>query len=333
MNGTEPRKNRRVHLLGPTSDLPSAVREALSAIGVTRDLSPSTRVAIKPNLTYPYYKPGVTTAPAVLEAIIQAVKDYTNRIAVVETDGGYGAWAASEAFAGHDLPRMRLRYGIDVVNLCEEPAEDITFSSGGRTHRVPLPTRLLDATDVFLTVPVPKIHCMTGVSLSFKNQWGCVPDTMRLRRHYVFDDAIVAINRALRPKVLADGTYFLDGNGPMDGTAVKMGLIIAATDPGAFDRYVSELMGIPWRRIRHFRAAAAAGEFVEDLVDISCNVGPTSVTTHKFRLRRSLRNNIALLAFRSRGLTWLGYESWLGRVVLHGMLYAVAGRPVNHRSR
>jgi hypothetical protein len=83
-------------------------------------------------------------------------------------------------------------------------------------------------------VSLSRIHCMTGLTLSYKNQWGVVPDTMRLRRHYVFDDAIVAINRALRPAVLADGTFFLDRSGPMEGDPVPMGLILGATDPGAF---------------------------------------------------------------------------------------------------
>ncbi len=32
------------------------------------------RVAIKPNLTYPIYKPGVTTSPAILEALIRTLQ-------------------------------------------------------------------------------------------------------------------------------------------------------------------------------------------------------------------------------------------------------------------
>jgi uncharacterized protein (DUF362 family) len=123
----------------------------------------------------------------------------------VETDGGYGAWQATQAFAGHGLDALGEEFGVQVVNLCDEPREWIEFRSGGRTHQLPLPTRLLHETDLFVSMPVPKIHCMTGLTLSYKNQWGCIPDTMRLRRHYVFDDAIVAINRALRPVVLADG--------------------------------------------------------------------------------------------------------------------------------
>jgi uncharacterized protein (DUF362 family) len=151
---------------------------------------------------------------------------------------------------------------------------------------------------------------------------------MRLRRHYIFNDAIVAINQALKPVVVADGTYFLDENGPLDGTPVQMDLIIAATSAGAFDRYVSELMGYSWKKVPHLRRAAALGDMPQRLEDIHSNIAPSEARRHTFQLKRTLRNYIALSGFKSRFITWLGYESWFGRVVLHGILYAVAGKSV-----
>ncbi len=46
------------------------------------------RVFIKPNLTFPTFKPGVITNPACLEQLIIALKDYTDDITVGEADGG-----------------------------------------------------------------------------------------------------------------------------------------------------------------------------------------------------------------------------------------------------
>lgn len=66
----------------------------------------------------------------------------------------------------------------------------------------------------------------------------------------------------------------------------------------------------------------------QSLAEIDCNVLPAAVSTRRFTLRRTMRNWIALAGFRSRAITWLGYESWFGRTVLHGILYAIAGRPV-----
>ena len=303
----------------------AAVRSALTESGILDRITDGTRVALKPNLTYPYHRPGVTTTPALLREAVKIIRERTSRIAVVETDGGYGAWQAVHAFEEHGIYLLGREFGVEVLNLCELPREDIEFDTIWGRYRLPLPTRLLRETDLFLSMPVPKIHCMTGVSLGYKNQWGCVPDLMRLRRHYIFSDAIVAINRALHTAVLGDGTWFLDDSGPMEGTAVRMNMVIASQDVGAFDLYTSELMGYPWKRIPHLKRAVALGHMPRSLGDITFNVSPQQARTKVFRLHRTLRHWIALTGFKSRTITWLGYESWFGRVVLHAILYAICG--------
>jgi len=319
---------RRVSVQKSTGRLAEAVAKALDDAGLLKRLDSSSRIALKPNFTYPYFKEGVTTSPNAIRETVKVLRDYTSHIALVETDGGYGAWLANEAFSGHGVNDLAKEFGIEIVNLCDEPQRLIDFQAGNRTYRLPLPVRLLEHTDLLISMPVPKIHCMTGLSLAYKNQWGCIPDTMRLRRHYIFDAAIVAINRALRPAVLADGTWFLDQTGPMEGHPVRMDLVIAASDAGTFDRYVSELMGYPWQRVSHLRCAAALGDMPERLEDIVYNAAPHVISQHRYTLRRSFRNWIALSGFKSRFMTWFGYESWFGRVVLHGILYAIAGRPI-----
>jgi uncharacterized protein (DUF362 family) len=319
---------RRVSVQSIKSGIHEAVLESMKGAGLLERLINSPRVVLKPNFTYPYYKPGVTTSPQVIRAAVKILREYTPHIAIVETDGGYGAWQASEAFAGHGMHSLSKEYGVEIVNLNEEPRELISFRSGRQNHQLPLPTRLIHETDFFITMPVPKIHCMTGLTLAYKNQWGCIPDIMRLRMHYIFDDAIVAMNRVLKPAVLADGTYFLDRNGPMDGHPVRMNLIIAASDTGSFDRYVSELMGFPWQRVSHLKRAAEIDDMPRHLSEITYNIPPDKLRVRTFRLKRSLRNWIALTGFKSRFLTWFGYECWFGKVVLHSILYAIAGKPV-----
>jgi len=177
-------------------------------------------------------------------------------------------------------------------------------------------------------MPVPKIHAMTVLSLGFKNQWGCIPDNMRLRLHHIFNELIVHINKLLNPYVISDGKYFLDKNGPMDGEPIKMDLIIAANSVGAFDRYVSELMGISYKNVPHLREAALMGELPDNLSEINYNVHPDINRNQLFELKRNFRNYIALAGFNSRFLTWLGYESWFGKEILHKLLYLVTSRPI-----
>jgi len=320
---------KRVTLL-KIENISDTTNECLKRTGILDNIDKYTRIALKPNLTYPYYKRGVTTSPIVIRETVKILREYTAHISIVETDGGYGAWKAEEAFSNHGLYALRDEYGIEVVNLMDESCEPISFRSRWRTYQLPLPSRLLHDTDLLISMPVPKIHGMTGLTLSYKNQWGCIPDIMRLRRHYIFDDAIIAINRALRPAVLADGTYFLDQHGPMEGNQVRMDMIIGASDAGAFDRYVSELMGFPWQGVSYLKRAVKLGDMPAMLNDIEYNISPTEAQSHVFRLKRTMRDWIALIGFRSRFMTWLGYECWFGRVVLHQILYAIVGKPIKH---
>jgi len=315
------------------SSLREAVQEALEWIAWRDRVPENGRVCIKPNLTFPQYKPGVTTSPAALRACIEVLRQRTHRIAVVESDGGYGAWKAAEAFRGHGLDAMCRELDVELVNLSAEPAEPIAFQARGREHRIALPVRLLHDCDVFVTMPVPKVHCMTYLSLGYKNQWGCVPDSMRLRLHHLFADAIVAINRALKVRLcVGDGTYFLNRQGPMDGDAIPMNLIIAATDPGSFSAYVARLMQMDWRKARHLRRAVRLGDMPADLSGVRMNVRPEEMATRRFYLRRSLRNYAILPAFRYRALTHLYYESRLG-LLAHRILYALVGKMEETKAR
>ena len=317
---------KRVACVRITHSFKEAIREALQWVRWEEIITEGARVCIKPNLTFPRYKPGVTTSPQVLRAFLEILRERTDKIAVVETDGGYGSWKVADAFVGHGYDGICAELGVELVNLGDEPTESIRFGSRSKQWELPLPTRLLRHTDVFVSMPVPKVHAMTYLTLAYKNQWGCIPDPMRLRRHFLFDDAVVAINKALKPKIiLGDGTYFLDRQGPMDGDPVLMNLIIAATDAGSFSLYTSELMKIDWHKAPHLRKAVASGDMPASLAEIEVNVPPEAMNDREFHLRRSFRNYLVQPAFRSSYLTWVYYESWLG-LLLHRILYSIARR-------
>jgi uncharacterized protein (DUF362 family) len=229
----EPPRRRRPHGPGATDmkarvyvgrfdESPGALRarvhEALSFVQTGRFLSPDSRVFLKPNFTYPFYKAGVTTSPAVIEAVVEYLKEWTSRVTIVESDGGAHAWKAEAAFEGHGIPDLCRRYGISCVSLTNLPREMAEAEIGGRRVRIELASPMLHESDLFITLPVPKRHVMTGVSLAFKNQWGCIPDVKRLRNHPDLPYKVLAINKLLRTRIaLFDGTYFLDRTGPMDG--------------------------------------------------------------------------------------------------------------------
>ena len=176
---------------------------------------------------------------------------------------------------------------------------------------------------------VPTVHCMTKITLSLKNEWGCLPDTMRLKNLYVFDEIIGQVCEKLKFRyALLDGKYGLDKNGPMLGEPADLNWFVGANSLGAFDLIVSEMMGFDWKKIRHLKMAEKYGHMPKraDIITI----GDIISLRKKFVLKRDLWNHLALLAFYSKKLTNFFYLSrWSG--ILHDVMYIFRKRPINQQ--
>lgn len=319
----------RVYVSNIEDNLPGKVEAAFQWINWKSIVKPSARVFIKPNFTFPFYKPGVTTSPEVLEAIVAFLKTRTDHVMIGETDGGANSWKVETAFENHDLPRICAKYDVQMVNLCKTPREMVELPLQRGKVRLELPRVLLKETDVFITVPVPKIHCMTKVSLALKNQWGCIPAAeKRFRYHSHFDEMICHLNLAFETRiVVGDCTYMLTGNGPMFGEQVKADMLVVSDNLGAFELSMLHLMGLETWNIGHIEMAQRMGIIPASLDGTEFNNDWRALRSDKFFLKRTIQNYIALAGFKSRLITWLGYESACA-IPLHKLLYAIKENPL-----
>jgi uncharacterized protein (DUF362 family) len=305
----------------PPQCLNDILAEAMGWIGAEAIIKPGVRVFIKPNLTWRVPTPGVTVTPTFLRALVENLLALTPNITVGESEGGQASFQAEEAFESHGLYTLERNHGIRVMNLSKQEHEIATATVAGKCISVLLPSVLLHETDVFVTVPVPKVHAMTGVSLGFKNQWGCLGDKMRVTRHPQFEHTILAINKLLKPRFcIFDGTYFLDHTGPMVGEAVPMNLVIAGNDVGAASLACCEIMKVDPMSIAHHRLARHEGLFPHSVSEIEFNRKPVDFVQRSFRLRRSFINYIQLAAFKNVILNRLFYDS-LFADLLHEVLW------------
>jgi uncharacterized protein (DUF362 family) len=286
------------------------IRESLEFIGWESLIPRNARVFVKPNLTWKSPLPGVTVTPAFIAAAVEVLRERSSKIIIGESDGGYHSFQAEEAFASHGLYEVAKRFGVDVVNLTRLPSQMVTGSVAGRAVEVELPKLLLEEVDVFLTMPVPKVHSNTTVSLGFKNQWGCLPNPMRLRQHANFVEKVILINRVLKPRIaLFDATYMLNKNGPMIGEPVETRLIIAANDAGAGSLVCSEIMRVnPWS-VKHHRVARGEGMMPPSLASVTLNQPIARFQKDRFYVQRNLVNWASLAAFHSKFLTKVLYDS------------------------
>jgi len=304
-----------------------ALHDLVDWLDLDQSISRDAHIILKPNFTYPYYKEGVTTSPSLIDAVVNTLRDISPRISIVESDGGANAWSAEKAFESHNVFEICKRYEIRAVNLTREPRIWIDREVHNVKCRLELPHLLLDERNFFVTLPVPKVHAMTRVSLAFKNQWGCFPNVKRLRNHSKFTYYVIGINQVIEPRLaIFDGTYFLNLNGPVRGEAVRKNLIISG-NAGVASRVCCEIMGINAHKVRHLRLATTMGMMPKNLKEIALNVSSLEpFMGPQFRLQRTWMNWYALAAFHSRFLTRIIYDSTFAKTI-HSILYLIRGAP------
>lgn len=308
------------------------IQQGLEYIEFDRLVSQDARIFIKPNLTFPTYRPGVMTSPMAIEAAILAVREYTPHIYIGDADsGGYNRFSMDEVYRKTGLWQFAEKYSVQVVNLSKVGRRTTAFHYLNRNFSLELPSLLTDEIDLLITMPVPKVHANTGVSLTFKNQWGCIPEpTDRLALHPYLKHVVLEVNKAVKARVaIIDGKYGLNINGPMRGCPIELNWVLVTSDIGAGARLACELMQIPLEKITHLRYARQLG-FIPDFNEIEINQGIQPFLKEKFVLKRKWTDYPGLIAFNIPFVAYLAYFSPFAEL-LHRILYLFREPFYEHR--
>jgi len=307
------------------NDLSDRIREALEWIDWKDRIYPDSRVYVKPNLTFPEYRPGVTTSPHFMAALLDVLKERTKHLTVFESDGGNNSYPAEQAFEAHNLYEICSSRDIRLVNLSHEEQVYINVPVGNRILKLPQSREIVENADMTISVPVPKMHFVARYTGAIKNHWGTVPDSMRLRNHYFFKHAINAIITALKSEItVVDAEYFMDVNGPVVGEPVKLDIVMVADNPYTADMALMDIMGVDPRKIGYMKQAWKLGRGPENVVEIDFNVNLEEFRTHEFRYKRDPVDYLALIGFHSKLITWLVYLSPFNRLA-HQMVRFLRG--------
>jgi uncharacterized protein (DUF362 family) len=307
------------------------IQEGLEFINMAGKVKSGDTVFIKPNLTYPYYKKGVMTSLKCIEAMILALKDYSVNVIVGEADsGGYNRFSMNEVFEKTGLRLIAEKQNVKLVNLSELTSRDINFTYKMKDFSIPLPILLLDEVRLSITLPVPKIHMHTGISMSIKNQWGCIQDpSLRLKLHPYFQKVILEVNKACKvAATVVDGKCGLNRSGPLEGDPVELGWLMVADNILAADYLGSTLVGIDPRSIGYLRFFHD-NQPIPPLTKFNFNRDFQELLGPHFYLRRKWTDYPGYLAFRSPLLAYLAYNSPLAGI-LHKMLYLFRDKFYEH---
>ena len=275
------------------------LRKALEFINWEKYVHKDSTVFVKPNFTFPYYKEGITTSPQLIKSLLEIIKEKTNNVILGESNGGNHSFTAEESFEGHGMYKICKEGGVKLVNLSNLPWKYIESKVQSKTVKVQLPRLLLEKIDCFISVPVLKVHVVTGVSLGMKNLWGCYPDTMRCLHHQNFSHNLALIAKLLKPKiVIVDGTYALNKHGPMYGEVIKTRLIYTANNPVVADSLGAMILGIPLKKAKHILVAEKEGIGTTDLQEVKISNNWRKFK-RQFQIKKTLIDKASTLLFNS----------------------------------
>jgi uncharacterized protein (DUF362 family) len=234
--------------------LQQSIEKTLELINFEIDPNVNT-IAIKPNLCY-YWDAttGETTDPRFVDALIDVLRKKTHDnvgIAVVESDAS--AMRCENVFLMLGYKELAEKKKIRLVNLTHDAVQSRTVIINGKTLRVLLPNTVTQA-DLF--VSIPKIKYMGAVKFSgaLKNTFGCNAYPKKYRYHKNLNEAIVGLNKLMKPDIC-----LLDGLVVRGIVPRRLNLVMACTDPVAFDSVACKMAGINPRSLRQITLANAEG--------------------------------------------------------------------------
>ena len=243
------------------ADLEGIVLDGLRAIGAH---VAGAHVLLKPNMVE--YDPGgvVNTDPRVVAAAIQAV----HRLGATSVTVAEGP--------GHrrDTGYVVAASGLsEVVRQLKTPFVDLNTASAApvalRSHYTKLESlwlpRVVTDADVVISMPKMKTHHWAAATLSLKNCFGCLPGRVygwpKNALHWQgVEPSILDIAGAVRPAyAIVDAIVGMEGNGPIDGTPKRVGVLVIGDDPVAVDATSVHIMGMNPGDVAHL---AEAGRFL-----------------------------------------------------------------------
>ena len=302
----------RVYINGISEDsLQAEVEKGLEFVGAGGIIDGSSTIFIKPNLTDIVHKPGITTTPAMIKAVLTALSPMVKKVYIGESDGGNFAFSANNSLMNHNVYHYAKAFkNVEVVNLSKLPRRRVAGDVNGQAVWVDLPDLLLNDINCLVSVPVLKAHAMTHGTFSIKNLWGCYPDPQRNLHHKYLDQKLSLINSLTRNRIqIIDGFWALDGHGPMEGTPVRTNKILVGNDVVAVDSAAAYIMGLDTRKITHLGVAEEYGLGTSDASKITYNTDLTGHKLQKFKPYKIKLDYLNALLFNSEFLAKVVLDS------------------------
>jgi uncharacterized protein (DUF362 family) len=235
--------------------LKKAIAHALSLINYKfRD--DVRKIVIKPNMCYYWHSStGQTTDPKFIGALIDVLRDNFSSdpdISIVESDASAMKCKYAFKFLGYE--KLSQNYDVRLVNLSEDKCDLVKVASGGTSFNLMVP-RTIQYADLKINVPKIKYSLeKIKITCALKNVFGCNPYPKKFKYHSKLNEAIVAINKAMKFDLA-----LIDGNIVSGGQPRRLGLTMASTDQVAIDVAAAKVAGVNYRNVKYLQLASKEG--------------------------------------------------------------------------
>jgi uncharacterized Fe-S center protein len=143
------------------------------------------------------------------------------------------------------------------IDVCPElkPVEfgsgkEVFYEDGVQNKKLFIADAVLES-DGVISLPKLKTHGFQKYTGCIKNQFGCVPGTLKAEYHVKLPNAVdfsrmlVDIDGFVKPRLyIMDGINAMEGNGPRGGNPVTMRVILLSEDPVALDATACRLIDL-----------------------------------------------------------------------------------------
>jgi uncharacterized protein (DUF362 family) len=215
-------------------------------------------VVLKPNLVEFEPESSINTNPLLVHAALEAFRARgASSVRIAEGPGHRRNTLDLAEAAGYFRIVPQFEEIFTDLNL-----DDVTrirpnrqFS---RIEKLYLPHTALGA-DLLVSMAKMKTHHWVGATLSMKNLFGVVPSGVygwpKNVLHWAGIDECIADLHAAFPRqfALVDGIVGMEGNGPIQGTPKKVGVLVSGSDPVAVDATCCRIMRIDPYKIGYLR--------------------------------------------------------------------------------
>jgi Uncharacterized conserved protein len=204
------------------------------------------KILLKPNwiMAVPPEK-AATTHPTIFKSVAEIFKNSGVNLTYGDSPG-FGSSENAAKKTGFADVANELNMHLSDFNRGKE----VFFAEAIQNKKLTLANGVLES-DGLISLPKLKTHGFLKLTGSIKNQFGCVPGLLKSEFHVKLPDPVdfarmlVDINTFIRPRLyIMDGIIAMEGNGPMNGTPRKMGLLIFSSDPIALDATVCRIIGV-----------------------------------------------------------------------------------------